>query len=218
VDLAEIEMALLDLPGVKDAVVVAHDDPDHEKRLVGYIVQDRPGQSPADGLRNFLTSRFPDYMVPAAFVVLDRLPLSPDGKIDRGALPIPAWNESKLRTNFVLPRTNLEKTVAGVWQEVLQLEEVGINDNFFDLGGHSLLILAVHEKLRGLAINNLSVIDMLSHPTISSLARYLSEGENTQSLPDGRERVASRRKNLRQQKQFRQESRVKARATRTADE
>jgi hypothetical protein len=157
-------------------------------------------------------------MVPAAFVVLDRLPLSPDGKIERGALPIPAWNESKLRTNFVLPRTNLEKTVAGVWQEVLQLEEVGINDNFFDLGGHSLLILAVHEKLRGLAIKDLSVVDMLSYPTISSLAEFLTRGEIAQSSVDGLVRAASRRAHVTRQRQFRKEYRAKARPVQSKDE
>ena len=218
VDLAEIEMVLLDHAGVKDVVVVAYDDPRNEKRLVAYVVQNQTDAQPGDGLRSFMESKLPDYMVPSVLVRLDRLPLSPDGKVDRQALPMPDWTESKLETNFVLPGNHLQKIIAGIWQEVLQLEKVGIHDNFFDLGGQSLLMFAVHNKLQGLTDQELSVIDLLKNPTISSLAHFLGQVETVESSSQGLERAASRRANSGRRKQFRQEYRAKARQSGSKDE
>jgi amino acid adenylation domain-containing protein len=173
VDLAEIEMVLLDHAGVKDAVVVAHDDPRNEKRLVAYVVQNQTGTPPGDGLRNFMESRLPDYMVPSVLVRLDRLPISPDGKVDRQALPVPDWTESKLGANFVLPRNHLEKTIAGIWQEMLQLEKVGIHDNFFDLGGHSLLAMQIISKVLKTLQVELSVRSVFEVATVAGLAKLI---------------------------------------------
>ena len=218
VDVAEVEAALLDHAAVKEAVVVAQDDPRNEKRLVAYLAQNPTEGLSGDELRNFMGLRLPDYMIPSAFVWLDRLPLSPDGKVDRQTLPAPNWTESKVGANFVLPRNHLEKIIAGIWQDVLQLEKVGVHDNFFDLGGHSLLLFAVHEKLRGHSDQDLSVIDMLKHPTISSLAQFLNSVEIVQSSEQAVERATNRRASLGRQKQFRQVYRAKTRPAESKDE
>ena len=194
VDPAEIEMVLLDYAEVRDAVVVVHDDPRNEKRLIAYVVQNQTGTPPGDRLRNFMESRLPDYMVPSVLVRLDRLPISQDGKINRQALPVPDWTESKLGANFVLPRNHLEKTIAGIWQEVLQLEKVGIHDNFFDLGGHSLLAAQVISRVLITLQVELPVRSFFEVPTVAGLAqlietiRWTSQGQqHTSESKDERE-------------------------------
>jgi amino acid adenylation domain-containing protein len=184
VDPAEVEMVLLDYPAVKDAAVVVHDDPHNEKRVVAYIVENHTGAPPWDGLRNFMESRLPDYMVPSVLVRLDGLPISPDGKVNRQALPVPDWSQSKLVTSCVLPRNNLEKTIAGIWQEVLPLKKIGIHDNFFHLGGHSLLATQIISKVHETLKVELPVRSFFEVPTVAGLAKLIetmrSSGENVE--------------------------------------
>jgi len=115
-------------------------------------------------------------MVPSVFQFLEAFPLTPNGKIDRKTLPAPDGLRPRLDTSYIVPRTALEQSIATVWQEVLGVSAVGVFDNFFDLGGHSLLLVKVHSKLRGITPRPLSIIDMFRYPTVDALAKRLSEG------------------------------------------
>ena len=128
------------------------------------------------GIRRFLQDRLPDHMVPAAFVVMDALPLTPSGKVDRRALPAPEGRRPDLDVAFAQPITELERAIADVWRTTLGIASVGLHDNFFDLGGHSLLLALVFEQIRPLApAKTWSMVAMFQYPTLESLARFLSE-------------------------------------------
>ena len=122
----------------------ADENPQSERRLVAYVVQSQGPTVTVSELRSFLKHRLPEYMIPAAFVFLDVFPLTPNGKIDRNALPPPDQSKRDSGVDFVTPRTLIEETLAEIWSEVLKVERVGIHDNFFDLGGHSLLGYKTH--------------------------------------------------------------------------
>ncbi|MEW6732935.1 MAG: amino acid adenylation domain-containing protein [Acidobacteriota bacterium] len=126
-------------------------------------------------LRAFLRKNLPDYMIPATFVQLEKLPLTIGGKLDLQALPLPEGDRPELEASYAAPETEAQKKIAIIWQEVLGLERVGINDNFFDLGGHSLLMVQVHSKLREAFNSNLALIDMFRYPTVTALAKCLSQ-------------------------------------------
>jgi amino acid adenylation domain-containing protein len=143
----EIEAVLGQHPAVREVVVLAREDRRGDKRLVAYIVP-APGISLIDTeLRGFLRTKLPEYMVPSAYVVLDTLPLTPNGKVDRRALPAPDWARTELEASFVAPRTPMESLIAEIWKEVLRVEQVSVYDNFFDIGGHSLLAMQVIARL-----------------------------------------------------------------------
>ncbi|HEX9205841.1 MAG TPA: beta-ketoacyl synthase N-terminal-like domain-containing protein, partial [Candidatus Deferrimicrobiaceae bacterium] len=173
----EIESVLEGHPGVGEAVVTVREDRPGEKRLVAYVTHRGGTPVEAGELRRHVRASLPEYMVPAAFVGLESLPLTPNGKLDRGALPAPE-GRGEGEGGYEAPRSEVEKKIAAVWQEVLQVEGVGARDNFFDLGGHSLLLLQVHAKLKDqFAGKRLSVVDLFHYPTVESLAEHLSEGE-----------------------------------------
>ena len=169
----EIEAALATHATVREAVVVVREDVPGDKRLVAYVVPERgaAGATPLE-LREWLKSRLPEYMVPAAVVVLDRLPISPNGKLDRQALPAPERDRSDV--TFVPPRSDLERQIAALWAEVLGVGAVGLADNFFDLGGHSLLLVQVHRRLREQLGLDVSIVELFQFPTIESLARHVT--------------------------------------------
>ncbi len=176
IELGEIEAALAQHPGVRETVVIVREDIQSDKRLVAYLVPDQalPTNS---SLRHFLKQKLPDYMIPSAFVVLDAIPLTPNGKVDRRALPAPDSSPSD-STSFVPPRDTFEQQLQRIWSEVLQLTAVGIRDNFFELGGHSLLavrLMAIIQQQFGL---NLPLATLFSSPTIEQLASRLRQ------LPD----------------------------------
>jgi acyl carrier protein len=180
IELGEIETALGRHPGVREGVVVAREDVPGDKRLVAYVVPDG-GQPPSISvLRQHLKERLPEYMVPTAFVILGKFPLTPNGKIDRRSLPSPTSLRPELESAYVAPRSQIERTITSIWQAVLHLEKIGIHDNFFDLGGHSLRMAQVHSKLRQKLQSDLSILEMFKYPTISSLAQFLSQGKNEQ--------------------------------------
>ncbi|MEQ9548564.1 MAG: amino acid adenylation domain-containing protein [Coleofasciculus sp. G3-WIS-01] len=142
-------------------------------------------------LRRYLQQQLPDYMVPSAFVILDKMPLNANGKIDRKALPAPARSRPELATDLVLPQSEIEQEIAQVWQGVLQLDAVGVNDNFFDLGGNSLLLIQVHKELVERFGSDLSVVALFQYPTIRRLAQHLSQtppSENPFHRPQGMRR------------------------------
>jgi aspartate racemase len=176
VELGEVEAALGAHPRLREVVVEAAEEAPGRKRLVAYFVAGEGGAPPSPGeLREFAQGRLPEYMVPALFVPLDALPLTPQGKIDRRRLPEPAPARAQPGRPYAAPQTEVERIVAGVWREVLQVDEVGLDDNFFDLGGDSLRMLRVHTKLREALQRDISMVETFTYPTVSAIARHLSE-------------------------------------------
>jgi amino acid adenylation domain-containing protein len=169
VEVAEIETALLEHVAIEEAVVVAQDDLRNEKRLIAYVVPSRKGAVKTSELRAFLEQKLPGYMAPSAFMLLDSLPLLPNGKLDRHALPPPDRAKSDSETAFVAPRTTLETKLAEIWSEILEVERVGIHNNFFDLGGHSLLAAQMLSRVRDFFHVDLSVATLLAGPTVADL-------------------------------------------------
>ncbi|HEU4883763.1 MAG TPA: phosphopantetheine-binding protein, partial [Longimicrobium sp.] len=163
----EIEGVLRRAEGVADCVVVAREDVPGETRLVAYVV----GDAEAGVLREHLRRELPEYMVPAAFVPLERLPLTPSGKLDRKALPAPEYAADADR--YVAPRTEAERKVAAVWGEVLGVESVGAYDRFFDLGGHSLLLVRVQARLREAFGQPVPITHLFRYLTVTALAAAL---------------------------------------------
>ncbi|HWS74514.1 MAG TPA: amino acid adenylation domain-containing protein, partial [Quisquiliibacterium sp.] len=188
----EIEAALVRHPAVREAVAMAREDEPGDKRLVAYVTPGEAVPSPPE-LRAWLRERLPEYMVPGAFVVLDRFPLSPNGKVDRGALPAPS-GERQLESEFVAPRGRLAAAIAAVWSDVLGVARVGAHDNFFDLGGNSLLLVSVHERLQQALDMRFRVVELFQYPTIESLARHFAgEIPAPATLAAARERAGRRR-------------------------
>jgi amino acid adenylation domain-containing protein len=180
IELGEIESLLSTHPLVHEAVVIAREDVPGDKRLVAYLVlrqsEDAEAEAPASLLAAFLRERLPAHMVPSAFVILDALPLTPNGKLDLRALPRPSGDRNQTTAAYLAPRSEAEQRIAAVWREALKLERVGIHDNFFDLGGHSLLLVQVHSRLRE-SYPELALIDLFRYPTVSALAAYLSPAQ-----------------------------------------
>jgi amino acid adenylation domain-containing protein len=177
IELEEIEANLTRHPAIRESIVVAHKQ-NTETTLVAYLVTDQHPRPIMDDLRAYLKRRLPDYMVPATFIFLEALPLTPNGKIDRKALPEPGTSRPKLAESYVAPKTEIEQTIATIWQEVLGLDKVGRHDNFFDLGGHSLRMVQVHSKLKVHFEQELPMIKLFEHPTIAAMGQFLSQGQN----------------------------------------
>jgi acyl-CoA synthetase (AMP-forming)/AMP-acid ligase II/acyl carrier protein len=168
IELGEIEALLRTYSQIKEAVVVARENQSGDKRLVAYIVPDSDTSIDTIALRGFLQQKLPDYMVPAAFVILEALPLTPNGKIDRKALPAPDISRSEV--GFVPPRNPTEEGLAAIYADVLGLENVGIHDNFFELGGHSLLATRVISRLREAFQMELPLRSLFEKPTVALLS------------------------------------------------
>lgn len=205
IELGEIEAALLQHPIVGQAVVIVREDIPDDKRLVAYLVIDtitvslKPwsdyANQPLHGkvaqkliplLRSFLLEKLPDYMLPSSFVVLSALPLTPNSKIDRLALPIPDSARPDLEENFVAPHTPVEKVLAEIWAEVLGVFRVGIHDKFLELGGHSLLATQIVSRLRDALQVELPINSLFDSPTVAELALCIEAGREKpckQTLP-----------------------------------
>jgi amino acid adenylation domain-containing protein len=209
IELGEIEAVLRQHPKVQQAVVVVNSQAE-EKRLIAYIVSADKLEINVTVLREFLAEKLPIYMIPSAFVMLDVLPLTPNGKIDRRALPTPEKVRPQLEATYVIPKTEIEKTIAQIWQKALNLENIGIHDNFFDLGGHSLLMVRVHSQLRAAFSSDIPLVEMFRYPTIHALADYFNhsrlESSSNYQLEDRTEQLTVGKKRLsqlRQRKAFR---------------
>ena len=185
IELGEIESKLQEHPGIESVVVIANEESLDNKRLIAYVVTNpqfrllhqNQNTTIASELRSFCVDRFPEYMIPSAFVVLKALPLTANGKIDYQALPTPEQTRPELEQLYIAPRSHLEQKLAAIWTEVLGLERIGINDNFFDLGGHSLLITQLLAKVRNTFDLELPLKDLFNAPTIADLAKKLGEEE-----------------------------------------
>jgi amino acid adenylation domain-containing protein len=198
IELGEIEAVIVQHYQVKEAVVIAN-----EQRLIAYVVTEQKVTFSTTELKQFTKQKLPEYMLPSTFVVLEALPLTPNGKVDRCALPAPDNLRPELTNNYQAPESDVEKSIAKVWQQVLQLEKVGVNDNFFDLGGHSLLVVQVNHKHREILNRDLSVVEIFQNPTIKSLAEHLNKKpEAPATLGKMRERVGKQREALNQRNQL----------------
>jgi hypothetical protein len=184
VELAEVEAILSRHPGVRAAVVEARRDGAGNQRLVGYVVPQIAAELQATELRRWLQPELPAYMVPSAFVLLDALPLSRNGKIDRKGLPAPGPGQLDPVVEYVAPRNPLEETLARAWAEVLELERVGIHDSFFDLGGHSLQSIQLVTRLTATLNRPVSVKSIFQAPTIAELAELLEREPATTGASD----------------------------------
>ncbi|AFZ17607.1 non-ribosomal peptide synthetase [Allocoleopsis franciscana] len=225
IELGEIEAVLGQHPGVREAVVLAREDESGNQQLVAYVVSDleqwvseamplkkrHEVQAIAiSELHRLLKQKLPNYMVPSAFVMLEALPLLPNGKVDHRALPMPdERSRPELEAAYQAPRTEVEQTIATIWQEVLHVEEIGIHDNFFELGGHSLLLVQVHGKLQKTFQRDFPLVGMFQYPTISYLAQYLSQEQSKQpSSSQSSNRSGSRTDSINRRKQVRQKHRA----------
>jgi amino acid adenylation domain-containing protein len=182
IELGEIEEVLRACPVVRDAVVLAREDQRGSKRLVAYYLARESGQSTTSTLLSHLRAKLPSYMVPSSYVRLEAFPYTPSGKIDRRALPPPGKARPDLAEAFLAPRTPIEEQMAAIWRDVLGLREVGIRDNFLDLGGDSLLALQITSRVRDTLRRELPLAGLYEAPTIEALATLLERSEHSPAL------------------------------------
>ena len=206
IELGEIERALAAHPAVREVVVVARETRTAEKAIVAYLsptqenlptvglaleaseaapslVAPQNSVLSSSLLRTYLQAKLPEYMIPSAFVLLETLPLTSNGKVDRRALPSPEYSRDKLEQEYVGPRTEDEQTVANIFAEILRIEQLGINDNFFDLGGHSLLATQVLTRLLEKFNVEVSLRRLFETPTVAGLAQAIAELQQQAGQP-----------------------------------
>jgi aspartate racemase len=196
IELGEIEAVLGGHPAVREAVAVAREDVPGDKRLVAYVTARDRGPLKLSELRGLLQTKLPEYMVPSAFVTLERFPLTPNGKVDRKALPPPELGQVAAERGFVAPRTSLEEALAGIWRDVLGLKQVGVHDNFFDLGGHSLLAIRVQARTESQLARKVPLAAFIQTPTIAEIAALL---QDVPATIEGRQGITSASLGLRPQ-------------------
>jgi amino acid adenylation domain-containing protein len=194
IELGEIETALAKHRAVKQAVVLAREDTPGDKRLVAYLAVNPEEELTIADLRVQLQSQLPDYMVPAIFMTVEAMPKTPSGKIDRRALPAPDSQRQELSQGYAAPQSELEKVLAGIWSKLLKLDRVGIHDNFFEIGGNSLMTLQIAVQVRALLQKDLPVVKLFQYPTIAQLANYLNQGEGTKQSSNKFQDRADRQK------------------------
>jgi acyl carrier protein len=191
IEVSEIEVALRAISGVKDAVVVGREDSSGENRLVAYFVPSKLPALTATQLRSSLASSIPEYMIPSAFVCLDVMPQTPNGKTDRLRLPLPSHSRPVLEVAYAAPSTPVEKAISDIWYQVLAIDEIGIHDNFFELGGDSLLATKVVVRaLRELKVE-IPLKMFFAAPTIARLAAEVDEKRAGTALPTSSVRIES---------------------------
>ncbi|NEU73789.1 non-ribosomal peptide synthetase [Hassallia byssoidea VB512170] len=183
IELGEIEALLNQHPNVRETVVIAKENIPGDRRLVAYIVPHQEQIPTISDLRSFLKQKLPEFMVPSAFVVLDTLPLTPNGKVNRKALPDPESAQPELEKTFVAPRTPTEEALAEIWTQVLRLELVGVNDNFFDLGGHSLTATQLVFRVQNTFKIKLSLHALLETPTVAGMAQAIDNVRDCKPTP-----------------------------------
>ena len=182
VESCEVEGALAGHPAVSEAVVLAREDTPGDKRLVAYLVTAAGATPTASDLRRFLSERLPAYMVPSAFLLLDAFPQTPNGKVDRAALPVPPHTRPDLASEWVAPRTATEEALASIWSAVLGIGDLGVEDDFFELGGHSLLATQVVARAREAFATDLPLRAIFESPTIAGLAAVI-DARSDRHLP-----------------------------------
>ena len=191
VEITEIEMALLNHAGIGEASVVARQNELGESRLVAYFTPIDQRELNASDLRTFLKETLPDYMVPSDFVMLDSMPLGPGGKVDRNALPAPDNSRPQLASTYIAPETPIEVQLAKIWSDLLDIDRVGINDNFFHLGGHSLTASRVISRVIQTFRLDLPVKLLFDSPTVAEMASVIAANQAKLATQDDLERVLS---------------------------
>ncbi len=193
VELGEIEALLRNQPQVREAAVVLREDVPGDQRLVAYVCSTAGSEADAEALKVALRQQLPEFMVPSAFVSLTELPLTPNGKIDRKALPAPRPAETK-SASYAAPTNEAEQMITEIWQRALGLAKIGTRDNFFDIGGHSLLVVQVLKELREKVSKPVQMTDLFRHTTIEALAKFVvGEAEPSVALNRGKARAEARR-------------------------
>ena len=171
----EIESVLANHPALRESVVLAREDASGEKRLVAYVIARQEPAPSVSELRNYLTGLLPAHMVPSAFVVMEKFPLTRSGKIDKRGLPAVEASRPDLQQGFVAPRTPIEELISAIFSHLLSIELVGIHDNFFELGGHSLLATQLLSRLRDALGVDLPLREIFQRPTVAALALYIEQ-------------------------------------------
>ncbi len=192
IELGEIEREIAQHPDVREIVVLARQDEAGEKQLTAYIVPHYNSGYTHNKLRGFLQQRLPNYMVPSAFVMLESLPLTVNGKVDRHKLPAPSRERPQLEQAYIAAQTDLERLLAGILSELLKIDRVGIDDNFFDLGATSISILQVAARVKQELGIELPAVKLFQYSTIGSLANYLDSNQNSQPSSDKLQNRAQR--------------------------
>ena len=199
IELGEIEALLVGHDNIREAVVVAREDVPGDRRLVAYVVSDGASANNGVDLRAYLERQLPEFMIPAAFVFLPELPLTPNKKIDRKALPAPSDTARAEPIACIAPDNALQRSIADLWQDVLQVPTVGLDDNFFDLGGHSLLAVQVHSRLRNLTDREVAITDLFRFPTVRLLSEHLQPNSRSDdTIRKGVDRGEARKAAMRQ--------------------
>ncbi|MBN3889028.1 MAG: non-ribosomal peptide synthetase [Nostoc sp. JL31] len=192
IELGEIEREIAQHPDVREIVVLARQDEVGEKQLTAYIVPHYNSGYTHNKLRGFLQQRLPNYMVPSAFVMLESLPLTANGKVDRHKLPVPSRERPQLEQAYIAPQSDLERLLVGILSELLKIDRVGIDDNFFDLGATSISILQVAARIKQELGIELPAVKLFQYSTIGSLANYLDSNQNSQPSSDKLQNRAQR--------------------------
>ena len=174
IELGDVEAALVSLPGVKEGVAAAREERKGDVRLVGYVTMQQGVTFDAEAARMAMRSRLPEYMVPNAFAVLDALPLTPNGKVDRKALPHPSIEQPPQASAAESIMTAPQRRVAALWCEMLHLNSVGLHDNFFDIGGHSLLLVKLHVALKREFTTDVALVELFQHTTVHAQAARMA--------------------------------------------
>jgi yersiniabactin nonribosomal peptide synthetase len=203
IELGEIESTLKTHPKISDAVVVVSTDTANNQQLVGYIITENDTDIDFPAVQEFLAAKLPDHMLLSTLMVLDRMPLTPNGKVDRKALPQPEWNRGS-KVEYMEPKNELEKTITAVVREVMARDRVGIKDNFFDIGASSLHIIRIQNKLGKALQKEIPVIHLFEFTTIERLARYLSqEVDENRMVKKGRKHAEIRKEKRTNRKNWR---------------
>ena len=176
IELGEVEMALACHPAISECAVLAREDQPGDQRLVAYLIVRDESLPPVEQLRDFLSTTLPEYMIPSAFIQLEALPLTSNGKLDRRSLPAPDHTRPEMAAVYVAPRTTAEKRIATLWSSVLRVERVGVYDNFFDLGGHSLLAIQLISRVRSIfQAEQLPLRTLFDTPTLEGMMQALAQ-------------------------------------------
>lgn len=193
IELGEIEARLNDHENVKECVIMLREDTPGDQRLTAYVIAQGAAPDTA-AVREFLRQTLPQYMLPNDVMVLPALPLTPNGKVDRKQLPAPSAETAKHEAEYEAPEDELQQIIVDVWQDTLKVDRIGVSDNFFDLGGHSLLIVRVHQLLKEKLDRPISLTDLYRFPTIKSLTEFLDGGDKEdESLKKSQDRASRRR-------------------------
>lgn len=195
IELGEIEAALRGDPDIRDAVIMMLENGDSDRRLLAYVVPHEGGSIRVSEVRARLGEQLPPSMQPSEFVVMDELPLTPSGKVDRRSLPAPDYQRPELNAPYTAPRNETEQAIQDVWKQLLPVDQIGICDNFFDLGGHSLLLVQMQRRINEVLHASVSVVDLFRFPTIAAIATFVrGDACRSDSVREAGERAAARKR------------------------